>query len=59
MTLVTTAEAIAALRDPKPVIVCSDDSKATEAHLGLTAQFATPQLLEWTIRFKSGFIRLE
>jgi 3,4-dihydroxy 2-butanone 4-phosphate synthase/GTP cyclohydrolase II len=56
MTLVTAAEAIAALRDAKPVIVCSDNSDATEAHVVLAAQFATPKLLAWTIRCTSGFI---
>jgi 3,4-dihydroxy 2-butanone 4-phosphate synthase/GTP cyclohydrolase II len=56
MSLGTASEAIAALRDGKPVVVYSDDSASPDAHLVLAAHFATPALLAWIIRSTTGLV---
>ncbi|WP_022881509.1 bifunctional 3,4-dihydroxy-2-butanone-4-phosphate synthase/GTP cyclohydrolase II [Gryllotalpicola ginsengisoli] len=56
MSIATIPEAVAALRDGRPVIVADDESRENEGDVILAAQFATPQWLGWTIRHTSGFV---
>jgi 3,4-dihydroxy 2-butanone 4-phosphate synthase/GTP cyclohydrolase II len=56
VSIATIPEAIAALREGRPVIVADDESRENEGDVILAAQFATPEWLAWTIRNTSGFV---
>ncbi|NYE21099.1 GTP cyclohydrolase II [Microbacterium immunditiarum] len=56
MSLSTIPEALEALRAGRPVIVADDEDRENEGDIVLSAQFATPEWLAWTIRWSSGFL---
>ena len=56
MSLATIPEALAALRDGRAVIVVDDEGRENEGDVVFAAQFATQELLAWTVRTTSGFI---
>jgi 3,4-dihydroxy 2-butanone 4-phosphate synthase/GTP cyclohydrolase II len=56
MSIATIPEAVAALREGRPVIVADDESRENEGDVVLAAQFATPEWLAWTIRNTSGLV---
>lgn len=52
----TIDSAIAAFREGKPVVVVDADDRENEGDLVFPAQFATPELLAFMIRYTSGYI---
>lgn len=49
-------DAIAAMAAGKPVVVVDDEDRENEGDIIFAAQFATPELLGWTVRYTSGVI---
>jgi 3,4-dihydroxy 2-butanone 4-phosphate synthase/GTP cyclohydrolase II len=56
MSIGTIPEALAALREGKPVIVADDESRENEGDVIIAAEFATQEWLAWMIRNTSGFV---
>ncbi|MEV7693232.1 GTP cyclohydrolase II [Microbacterium sp. NPDC089189] len=56
MSLSTIPEALAALREGRPIIVADDENRENEGDVILSAQLATPEAIAWTVRWSSGFI---
>ncbi|WP_439591626.1 GTP cyclohydrolase II [Microbacterium sp.] len=56
MSLSTIPEALAALKEGKPVIVADDENRENEGDIILSAELATTEWLAWTIRWSSGFL---
>jgi len=52
----TIEDALAALRDGKPVLVADSPDRENEADVILAAQSATPEWVAWTIRHSSGYL---
>lgn len=52
----TVEEALAALREGKPVLVADNPDRENEADVILAAQSATTQWVAWTIRHSSGYL---
>lgn len=52
----TIAEAVAALRAGKPVLVADDEHRENEGDAIISAALATPQWIAWMIRHTSGFL---
>lgn len=52
----TIAEAVAALRAYKPVLVADDEHRENEGDAIISAALATPQWIAWMIRHTSGFL---
>ena len=49
-------DAIAAIRDGRPVVVVDDEDRENEGDLIFAAQRATPELVGFMIRWTSGYI---
>ena len=56
MSLATVEEALAALREGRPVLVLDDVDRENEGDVVLAAQTLTDPWLAWTIRHSSGYI---
>ena len=56
MSIGTIPQALAALREGKPVLVADDESRENEGDVIISAELATPQWIAWTIRHTSGFL---
>lgn len=56
MSLTGIPDALAALREGRPVIVVDDESRENEGDVILAAQSITQEWLAWTVRNTSGFI---
>lgn len=56
MTLASIPDAVAALRDGRPVIVVDDEHRENEGDVVLAAELATSETIAWTVRNSSGFI---
>lgn len=48
--------AIAAMAAGRPVVVVDDEDRENEGDIIFAAEFATPELLGWTIRYSSGVL---
>jgi len=49
-------EALASLREGRPVLVADDESRENEGDVILAAELATQQWVAWTVRMSSGFL---
>jgi 3,4-dihydroxy 2-butanone 4-phosphate synthase/GTP cyclohydrolase II len=49
-------DAVAALREGRPVLVLDDAGRENEGDVVLAAELATPEWLAWTIRHTSGYL---
>ncbi|MBG6085722.1 3,4-dihydroxy-2-butanone-4-phosphate synthase [Zhihengliuella flava] len=49
-------DALAAMAAGRPVVVVDDEDRENEGDIIFAAQFATPELLGWTVRYTSGVI---
>ena len=56
MTLSTIEEALAALREGKPVLVADDENRENEVDAIMAAQFADEKWIGWMIRHTSGYL---
>jgi 3,4-dihydroxy 2-butanone 4-phosphate synthase/GTP cyclohydrolase II len=56
MSLATIPEALAALREGKPVLVADDEGRENEGDVILSAELATRDWVAWTVRNTSGYI---
>jgi 3,4-dihydroxy 2-butanone 4-phosphate synthase / GTP cyclohydrolase II len=56
MSLATIPQAIAALRDGKPVIVADDEGRENEGDVILAAESASQEWVAWMVSHSSGFI---
>ena len=56
MELSTIEEALAALREGKPVLVADDENRENEVDAIMAAQFASEQWIAWMIRHTSGYL---
>lgn len=56
MSIASIDDAIAALREGKPVIVADDESRENEGDVVLSAELATQEWVAWTVRNSSGFL---
>lgn len=56
MTLNSIPEALAALREGKPVLVADDESRENEGDVILSAELASTEWVAWSIRHTSGFL---
>lgn len=56
MTLATQAEALAAVRAGKPVLVIDDEDRENEGDAILSAELATPEWVGWMVRYTSGYL---
>lgn len=56
MSLATIPEALAALRQGKPVLVADDEGRENEGDVILSAELATRDWVAWTVRNTSGYI---
>ncbi|OYX53479.1 MAG: 3,4-dihydroxy-2-butanone-4-phosphate synthase, partial [Micrococcales bacterium 32-70-13] len=56
MSIGTIPQALAALREGRPVLVADDESRENEGDVILSAELATPAWIAWTIRHTSGFL---
>ena len=52
----TIEEAIAHLRQGRPIIVVDDEARENEGDIVLSAELATPEWVGWTIRHSSGYL---
>ncbi len=50
------ADAVAAIAAGRPVIVVDHENRENEGDIIFAAQFATPSLMGWTIRYSSGVV---
>ncbi|WP_372697794.1 3,4-dihydroxy-2-butanone-4-phosphate synthase [Arthrobacter sp. JSM 101049] len=50
------AAAVAAMAAGRPVVVVDDEDRENEGDIIFAAEFATPELLGWTIRYSSGVL---
>ncbi|MDN6179195.1 MAG: 3,4-dihydroxy-2-butanone-4-phosphate synthase, partial [Micrococcaceae bacterium] len=48
--------AVAAMAAGRPVVVVDDEDRENEGDIIFAAEFATPELLGWTIRYSSGVL---
>ena len=56
MALSTMEEALAALREGKPVLVADDENRENEVDAIMAAQYATTEWVAWMIRYTSGYL---
>ena len=56
MTLSTIPEAIAALRDGRPIIVADDEGRENEGDVIISAELASQEWIAWMVKHSSGFI---
>ena len=56
MSIATIDDAIAALREGKPVIVADDENRENEGDVVLSAELATQEWVAWTVKNSSGFL---
>ncbi|CAG7613556.1 GTP cyclohydrolase II [Leucobacter soli] len=56
MSISTIEEAIAAIRDGRPVIVADDENRENEGDVILSAELATRDWVAWTVRHSSGLL---
>ncbi len=56
MPIGTIDQAIAALRDGRPVIVADNEDRENEGDVVLSAELATQEWVAWTVRNSSGFL---
>ena len=56
MPIATIEEALAALRDGKPVLVADDENRENEVDAVMAAQFATDKWVAWMINYTSGYL---
>ena len=49
-------DAIAAIAAGRPVVVVDDEDRENEGDIIFAAEFATPELMGWTVRYTSGVI---
>ncbi len=56
MSLSSIPDALAALREGRPILVADDEGRENEGDIILSAQLASPEWLAWTIRWSSGFL---
>lgn len=56
MQLSTIEEALAALREGKPVLVADDENRENEGDAIMAAQFATEDWIAWMIKHTSGYL---
>lgn len=54
--LATIPEAVAAIRQGRPVLVADDEHRENEGDVVLAAELATPEWIAWTVAHSSGFI---
>ncbi|MBP1326779.1 3,4-dihydroxy 2-butanone 4-phosphate synthase/GTP cyclohydrolase II [Leucobacter exalbidus] len=50
------AEAVAAIKAGRPVIVADDEDRENEGDVILSAQLATPEWIGWAVRWSSGLL---
>ncbi|MBA4246682.1 MAG: bifunctional 3,4-dihydroxy-2-butanone-4-phosphate synthase/GTP cyclohydrolase II [Microbacterium sp.] len=56
MSIGTIPQALAALREGKPVLVADDEGRENEGDVVISAELATTEWIAWTIRHTSGFL---
>lgn len=56
MPISTIEEALAALREGKPVLVADDENRENEVDAIMAAQFATDKWVAWMINYTSGYL---
>ena len=56
MSLSSIPEAVAALREGRPIIVADDEGRENEGDVIIAAQLATQETIAWLVRNSSGFI---
>ncbi|MEV8024363.1 GTP cyclohydrolase II [Microbacterium sp. NPDC080220] len=56
MSLSSIPDALAALKEGRPILVADDESRENEGDIVLSAELASPEWLAWTIRWSSGFL---
>ena len=56
MSLSSIPDAIAALREGKPVIVADDEGRENEGDVVISAELATQEWVAWMVRVTSGYI---
>jgi 3,4-dihydroxy 2-butanone 4-phosphate synthase/GTP cyclohydrolase II len=56
MSLSTIAEALAALREGKPVLVADAENRENEGDAIMAAEFATEEWIAWIVRNSSGYL---
>lgn len=56
MSLSSIPDALAALKEGRPILVADDESRENEGDIILSAELASPEWLAWTIRWSSGFL---
>jgi 3,4-dihydroxy 2-butanone 4-phosphate synthase/GTP cyclohydrolase II len=56
MSLASIPEAIAELRQGRPVIVVDNESRENEGDVVIAAEFASQEWIAWTVRHTGGFI---
>lgn len=56
MPISTIEEALAALREGKPVLVADDENRENEVDAVMAAQFATDKWVAWMINYTSGYL---
>ncbi|WP_119696881.1 GTP cyclohydrolase II [Microbacterium halotolerans] len=54
--LASIEEALAALREGRPVIVADDEDRENEGDVILSAELASQEWLAWTVRYTSGYL---
>jgi len=56
MSISTIDEAVAALKQGRPIIVCDDENRENEGDVVFSAELASQEWVAWTVRNSSGFI---
>ncbi|MEV5041778.1 MULTISPECIES: bifunctional 3,4-dihydroxy-2-butanone-4-phosphate synthase/GTP cyclohydrolase II [unclassified Microbacterium] len=56
MSLSSIPDALAALKEGRPILVADDESRENEGDIIISAELASPEWLAWTIRWSSGFL---
>ena len=56
MSLSTIPEALAALKEGRPVIVADDENRENEGDIIISAELASPEWVAWMVRWTSGLI---
>lgn len=56
MSIATIDEAVEALKQGRPIIVCDDENRENEGDVVFSAELASQEWVAWTVRNSSGFI---
>ena len=56
MSIATIDEAVEALKQGRPIIVCDDEDRENEGDVVFSAELASQEWVAWTVRNSSGFI---